>query len=355
MSASKLKYIAVFISPAVVFLSMYLGHYWVFLAPIYVFGIIPFLELFTPGTQENLAKAEEEIVKNDRFYDYLLYAMVPIQLGLMVYFFYALSTRTIPVWEQIGMAIAFGMSCGALGINMAHELGHRHTRYEQLMSKILLATTQYLHFFIEHNRGHHKNVSTDEDPASARYGEMVYTFYFRSIIGSWLSAWKLESERLRKHSQSFWSFHNEMLVYQIIQLSMLLAIGYFAGLQILALYGIASLTGILLLETVNYIEHYGLRRKKVGDAYYEKTMPAHSWNSNHTLGRILLLELTRHSDHHYMANRKYQVLRHFEDSPQMPAGYPAMMLLSLFPPLWFYVMHKEIDTYKKTKEGKVLA
>ncbi len=110
-----------------------------------------------------------------------------------------------------------------------------------------------------------------------------------------------------------------------------------------------------MLETVNYIEHYGLKRKKIGDAYYEKVMPIHSWNSNHSLGRILLLELTRHSDHHYMASRKYQILRHFDESPQMPTGYPGMILLAFFPPLWFYVMHKQIDKYKATVKGQDLA
>ena len=119
-------------------------------------------------------------------------------------------------------------------------------------------------------------------------------------------------------------------------------------------YLAAAVIGILLLETVNYIEHYGLRRKKIDGAYYEKVMPAHSWNSNHPLGRILLFELSRHSDHHYMASRKYQILRHFDESPQMPTGYPGMMVLSMFPPLWFYIMHKKIDEYKKTNEGIVL-
>nr|MBP7390234.1 fatty acid desaturase [Chitinophagales bacterium] len=171
----------------------------------------------------------------------------------------------------------------------------------------------------------------------------------------WLSAWHLEGEMLKKQNQSFWSLHNEMLIYQFIQGAMLLAIGVVWGWKVLLFYILAATMGFLLLETVNYIEHYGLRRKKVDGAYYEKVMPIHSWNSNHPIGRIMLFELTRHSDHHYMASRKYQILRHFDHSPQMPTGYPGMMVLSLFPPIWFSVMHREIDKYKATLEGAALA
>lgn len=217
------------------------------------------------------------------------------------------------------------------------------------MSKLLLLTTLYMHFFIEHNRGHHKHVSTDEDPASSRYGEMVYSFYFRTIWGSWLSAWRLERKRLEQKKRVFWSFQNEMLVFQLIQGTLILLIFFTFGLTALVYFLAAALMGILLLETVNYIEHYGLRRQKIGERY-ERTRPIHSWNSNHPLGRILLLELTRHSDHHYMASRKYQVLRHFDESPQMPTGYPGMMLLALVPPVWFFVMHREMERLNQKKQ-----
>jgi alkane 1-monooxygenase len=207
-----------------------------------------------------------------------------------------------------------------------------------------------MHFFIEHNRGHHKNVSTDLDPASSRYGESVYAFYGRTILGSYRSAWHLEAERLKKKQLPFWSLKNEMLVYQIIQMILIVLIGLVFGLTTLLFFIVGAFIGILLLETVNYIEHYGLRRKLKGGSF-ERTMPIHSWNSNHPLGRLILLELSRHSDHHYMASRKYQILRHFDESPQMPTGYPGMLLLSLVPPLWFKVMHKRIDGYKHTQMG----
>jgi alkane 1-monooxygenase len=246
------------------------------------------------------------------------------------------------------------MACGILGINAAHELGHRATKYEQNMSKILLLSTLYMHFFIEHNRGHHKKVATPEDPASSRFGESIYAFFPRSISNSWLSAWHIEATKLQKLGKQFWSWENEMLRFQVWQLALLTAITLFFGWMALLLFAAAALVGILLLEAVNYIEHYGLKRQQT-DKGYERTLPIHSWNSNHPMGRLVLLELSRHSDHHFLASRKYQVLRHFDESPQMPTGYPGMILLALVPPLWFKVMHRAISHYRKGKDGLALA
>lgn len=341
MKFHTLKYFLVYLTPLVVVFSIWSANYWSYSAVFFLFGILPFLELFTKGSTRNLSAAEEEMAQKDITYDLLLYSLVPIQYALLVYFLYQIGQEGLPMYAKVGMTTAFGMACGILGINAAHELGHRSTWYEQLMSKMLLLTTLYMHFFIEHNRGHHKNVSTDEDPASSRYGETVYAFYFRTISGSWLSAWHLEAERLKKAQQGFWTWHNEMLRFQIIQITFVAAIYAVFGTQAMLFFLASAAIGCLLLETVNYIEHYGLRRQKNGNRY-ERTLPIHSWNSNHPIGRLVLLELSRHSDHHYIANRKYQLLRHFDDSPQMPTGYPGMMLLALCPPLWFRVMHKKL-------------
>jgi alkane 1-monooxygenase len=176
-------------------------------------------------------------------------------------------------------------------------------------------------------------------------GEILYVFWFRSIIGSYASAWKIQLDGLKRKGISFWSLKNEMLIFQAIQLAVLVIIGFTLGPVVLLHFLLAALVGILLLETVNYIEHYGLVRQKTDKHRYEVVQPHHSWNSDHILGRVLLFELSRHSDHHYKANRKYQVLRHMENSPQMPTGYPGMILLSLVPPLWFLVMHRRLHYY----------
>lgn len=353
MNPAALKYTLVYIIPGVVLFSLLQPNGWAFTALVVVFGVLPALEMLLPSSTANMSAAEEEVAKKDRLYDLILYSLVPIQWALLVFFLLRISEPGLPLLVKVGFTTAFGMACGVLGINAAHELGHRPTKHEQLMSKLLLLTTLYMHFFIEHNRGHHKHVSTDEDPASSRYGEVLYTFFFRTITGSWLSAWKLERTRLQRKGQPFLSWHNEMLRFQVVQAALVAAVWLLFGAEVMGWFLAAALIGILLLETVNYIEHYGLRRRKKG-ATYERVLPVHSWNSNHPLGRLILLELTRHSDHHYMASRKYQVLRHFHESPQMPTGYPGMMVLSFFPPLWFRVMHKRIEQYRQGKDGAAL-
>jgi alkane 1-monooxygenase len=213
------------------------------------------------------------------------------------------------------------------------------------MSKILLLTSLYMHFFIEHNRGHHKHVSTPDDPASARRGEWLFTFWFRSVWGSYWSAWEIENKRIRKSGKPLFSLANEMVVYHFVQATAILLIGWAFGWQVMLYFLAAAISGFLLLETVNYIEHYGLQRKKMPNGSYESVLPEHSWNSDHLFGRLLLFELSRHSDHHYRAGRKYQTLRHMEGSPQMPTGYPGMLVLAVFSPLWFWVMHRAIDRF----------
>lgn len=345
MKFSAYKYLLAYLSPALVIFSLYQDDLYTFTSVAVLFGLLPALELFARGSEQNLTEIEEEIALRDKTYDLLLYGLVPCQYFILVLFLSRVSLDSVPFYAKFGQMMSFGMACGILGINAAHELGHRRTWYERLMSKMLLLTSQYMHFYIEHNRGHHKNVSTDEDPASSRLGENVYSFYVRSIRDSWLSAWSLENKRLRKEGKNPVSPANEMIRFQIIQAGLLVLILFTFGWETLGWYLGGASVGFLLLETVNYIEHYGLRRKKNGDRY-ERTMPVHSWNSNHPLGRLVLLELSRHSDHHFLASRKYQILRHFDESPQMPTGYPGMMMLSLVPPLWFRVMHREINKFK---------
>jgi alkane 1-monooxygenase len=254
----------------------------------------------------------------------------------------------LAIYELIGITLSTGIIVGTIGINVAHELGHRVKKYEQTLSKSLLLSALYMHFFIEHNRGHHKNIATEEDPASARFGENLYSFWIRSTVGGYFNAWRLEAERLERRNLPVFSIHNEMLVFQIIQITYLVAVGLIFGWMMIPFAIAIAIVGFLELETVNYIEHYGLRRKKLPSGRYEKVTMHHSWNSNHEMGRLLLYELTRHSDHHYKATRKYQVLRHFDESPQLPYGYPGSMLLSMIPPLWFKVMDRKVRDYNST-------
>ena len=203
-----------------------------------------------------------------------------------------------------------------------------------------------MHFFIEHNRGHHVHIATPKDPASSRKNEHIYAFYLRSVSLGYMSAWQLEKDRLARVGKPVISHHNQMIRFQVVQLGWLGLITYLYGWFMLPVSILVSILGFLMLETVNYIEHYGLQRRKMDSGRYEPVQPWHSWNCNHDIGRILLYELTRHSDHHYKSTRKYQVLRHFDKAPQLPWGYPTSMLIALVPPLWFYLMNPVVEKYK---------
>jgi alkane 1-monooxygenase len=323
-------------------LSFFASGFLVWLPLLYSWFLIPVLELVMKPSTYNLSATEEELARNDRVYDWLLYMILPLQYLSLVCFLYNITFTTTATVDIVGKTMVMGLLCGTFGINVGHELGHRVDKMEQRLAKALLLTSLYMHFFIEHNKGHHKHVATPGDPSSARLGETVYGFHFRSIVFGYLSAWHIAARDVRKKGKKVFSLHNEMLQFQLIQL-LFVAIIYVAfGGWTTLFFILAALQGVLLLETVNYIEHYGLQRKELAAGMYERAMPVHSWNSNHVIGRVTLFELSRHSDHHYLASRKYQILRHHDNSPQMPTGYPGMMILSLVPPAWFYVMNKRI-------------
>ncbi|MCB9032383.1 MAG: alkane 1-monooxygenase [Chitinophagales bacterium] len=338
-------FIPIVVLPAILVVSLNANGWWTFFAVAFGFVFIPAVELFLPGNEDNLSLEEEKEERNNKLYDYLIYFTVIVQFVGLFYFLYRVGYTDYTTLELIGMTWSMSIGCGVIGINVAHELGHRSKKYEQNMSKALLLTSLYMHFFIEHNRGHHKNIATRFDPATSRKNEVIYSFFIRSVVGGWLSAWKLEAHRLKKSNQVVISIHNEMLVFQMIQVLFCTMIAIVFGWKAMLAFIGAAVLGFLLLETVNYIEHYGLLRKEISEGRFEKVKPHHSWNTNRTLGRLFLFELTRHSDHHYNASRKYQILRHFDNAPQMPNGYPAMMICALFPPLWFYIMNPIVDQH----------
>jgi alkane 1-monooxygenase len=346
MNVKAIKYTTPFIVYLLAWLSFTQNGWWCWLALLYAWVLIPLTELVLKPDAANMEAAEEEMAKKDSTYDYILYGIVLLQYPALIFFLYSMQENNLANTDIVARVLTMGLLCGTFGINVGHELGHRTNKMEQFMAKALLLTSLYMHFFIEHNKGHHKHVATPNDPSSAPYGQSLYAFWVRTITGTYSSAWQIAADDLKKQGLTALHWKNEMLQFQIIQLLFVLGI-YFAFGGMITLYFIgAAITGFLLLETVNYIEHYGLQRKQTADGKFERAMPAHSWNSNHVIGRLMLFELSRHSDHHYLASRKYQILRHHNDAPQMPTGYPGMMILSLFPPAWFYVMHKQIKKYQ---------
>lgn len=342
MKIKDLKYLMAYLLPASALIGLAWQGIWSWATVGLAFAIIPMAEMFLPQSASNVPAGEEAQRSHSGWFDWLLYLNAPLLFGVVGWYLYVVAHQSLEVSELLGLTFSTGLIVGANGINVAHEFGHRSSRGEQILSKIMLLPALYQHFFIEHNRGHHKNVGTDHDPASARLGENVYAFWWRSVTQSWRNAWSLERERLKKAGKNEWSWANEMLRFCVFQVLWLAGIAVVLSWKGLAGALAVGIIGFLLLETINYIEHYGLRRRLLASGHPEPVSPVHSWNSDHELGRIFLYELTRHSDHHYKSTRKYQILRHMDESPQLPLGYPGSMLLSLVPPVWFAVMNPRV-------------
>ncbi|MFD1316062.1 alkane 1-monooxygenase [Namhaeicola litoreus] len=337
-----LKYLAAYINPALAVFGLYAGGIWSFTNVIFVFLMVPLIDHFSKNNPNNLSEDEKVSKGKQKYFDWILYFNLPILLFVILLFGTFLDQKDFSLTEIIGNTWSVGIVVGTCGINVGHELGHRKSNFDQLMAQLLLTPALYTHFFVEHNRGHHKYVATSIDPATAQKGEILYFFWFKSILKSYMSAWNIQLNLLNKKNLSFLSFKNTMLnltFLMLFYLIVLLTLFSFVTVMIIVCSGII---GVLLLETINYLEHYGLRRNTLPNAGFERVKPKHSWNANFNFGRIVLYELTRHSDHHFLASKKYQLLDNHEDSPQLPYGYPAMMLVALIPPLWFKIMNPRL-------------
>lgn len=342
MKLNDLKYLSALTVPLSLIIGLYFKGFWLFLTPIYIFVFVPLLELLLSENVDNYSKEEVYSRAVNSFFDWLLYLNLPVVYTLLAWSLLEVSSGVFETHEFIGLVLSAGIVLGGNGINVAHELGHRQASKERFIGKVLLLPSLYMHFYIEHNFGHHLHAATKEDPATARYKQTVYSFWVTSTIRQYVSAWKIQKRLLKNYNLSFSSFRNDMFWFLVLQCLYLITVFLIFGKIALLFAVLAAITGFLLLETVNYIEHYGLLRMKKESGRYERVKEIHSWNSNHVIGRILLYELTRHSDHHYKSSKKYQVLECHETSPQLPFGYPTSMVLALFPPLWFAIMNKRV-------------
>ncbi|MCA8339012.1 alkane 1-monooxygenase [Burkholderia multivorans] len=321
-------------------LSTGLHVFWWF-GPLFAFGVIPVLDTLIGDDRDNPPEDVVPHLERERYYRLIVYLATLVEYVAFFMCVRIVGTHALAWYDYVGFALSLGAATG-ISINTAHELGHKTNRFERWLAKITLAPVAYGHFFVEHNRGHHVRVATAEDPASARYGESFWAFLPRTVVGSVRSAWRLERTRLARLGRSPWTWRNEVLhawAMTVVVWGIAIAIG---GVVVIPFLVIQAVYGASLLEVVNYVEHYGLGRRRLPNGRYERCTPQHSWNSNHVVTNLFLYQLQRHADHHANPTRSYQALRHFDDAPQLPAGYATMILLAYVPPLWYRVMNPRV-------------
>lgn len=317
---------------------------WMWLGPIVILGIVPILDVITGVDGANPPDDVLASLERDRYYRWVTYLFLPLQYAGFVMAFWVIAHGGLSVVESVGLAITVGF-IGGLGINTAHELGHKKESVERWLSKIALAQSWYGHFYIEHNRGHHVRVATPADPASSRLGESFYRFWPRTVIGSVRSAWRLEARRYGRFGKHPVRPGNDVLNAWLMSAALWVVLVVWLGPAILPYLVLQAVVAFTLLEAVNYLEHYGMLRQVVGQPgheRYERVDPRHSWNSNHLTTNVLLYHLQRHSDHHAHPTRRYQALMDHSEAPVLPTGYAGMILLALVPTAWRRVMDPRV-------------
>ncbi|MFG2250148.1 alkane 1-monooxygenase [Spirillospora sp. NPDC048823] len=306
-----------------------------------IFVVFPFFDRIFGEDPTNPPESAMGRLEKDRFYMWANILYIPIQYTSLIVGCAILVRESMSVVDRIGFATTIG-TVGGIAIAAAHEMGHRREKVEFFLSKVTLAQTGYGHFVAEHNRGHHVRVATPEDPASARMGESFYRFLPRTVFGGLRSCWRLERKRLTRQGKSMLSPRNAMIQGWLATAALFGGLTFVFGLGLLPYLVLQAVLGFMMLEVVNYLEHYGLLRQRTATGRYERTTPEHSWNSNRVASNVLLYNLQRHSDHHAYPGRRYQMLRHFPESPQLPAGYATMIVRALVPAWWFRTMDRRL-------------
>ena len=301
------------------------------------YGFMPLMDWLIGEDRNNPPEAIVPQLEQDRYYRWLTWATVPLHFVALIGCAWWAGTQALSWWALLLLAYVAGAGSG-LGINTGHELGHKYTRTEQILARLVLAVPAYGHFTVEHGRGHHRWVSTPRDHASARMGESIYRFALRELPGGIRRAWQLERERLHRAGHLAWSMHNTMLQSYAVTVVLQVGLVLVFGAVMLPFLVVHNLVAWWQLTSANYVEHYGLLRARLPNGRYETPQPHHSWNTNHLVTNLATFHLQRHSDHHAHPSRRYQSLRHFEQLPQLPSGYFGMFPLAYVPALWFRVM-----------------
>lgn len=334
MEISNLKFYLSHLSFVIYWLSIYFGFY--YLNILYSFGLLPLLDMILPDELE-------EIDNNDNLYNESFKKPIYHWIGLyfisLIFSLIYLYKNPINLINKFLMGTSFGIITSQ-SIAISHELSHKQIPKDLFLSKLLLSSSLYSHFFIEHKYGHHINVATPLDPATAKKNQTVYMFIPKSIIGGYINAFKLEYE---KHG-----LFNYVTKSSVLNSLILTLIGYL-NVYLLIFFIIQALVGVIIGEAINYVEHYGLERKLI-NGRYESVKKIHSWDSSKLITNLMLFRIGRHSDHHTNPIKEYQYLRINESSPKLPFGYMLSLLVSFIPPLWFRIMNPILETFNKNLE-----
>ena len=332
------------VTPLILIISSSLGLFidpsWSISPFVWVFVLVPIIDLVLPY----LSKQDADL-KENLFHNFSILIVLPCILFLIFIGLIVVSDPKITFLAAAALGAAVGMSGGSIGITTAHELIHRQNKYMRGIGILLLIVCCYGHFRIEHIYGHHRNVATKEDPATARRGKNFYFYFIRCVINSVISSWKIEKNMLDKRNIKIFSFRNRMLHYFVLEFLFLLVAYLFAGINGLIFVVFHSFVSIVLLELVNYIQHYGLERVKQ-NGRYERFTDLHSWNSRHISANWSTFNLGLHAEHHQSASKHYPLLSQEEKAIEMPANYSVMLMMALIPPIWFFIMNRKIDNLK---------
>jgi len=325
------------------------GGWTVFLLPLFTWILFDILDLFVGLNLEN---ADLESTEADLFW-YRLITLIWFPLQFTMTFgmiWYVTGADHLVIWEKIVLFFGVGVAAGAVGIVYAHELMHQKNRTERWLADLLLALVLYSHFRSEHLRVHHIHVGTARDPVTARYNEGFHRYFWRVLRTCPPSAWRAERALLARNGLNMSRLENPFWLYGALQAAMLLLALILGGWEGLALFLFQAFIAIWQLELVNYIEHYGLTRRHLGEGRYEHVLPRHSWNAAHRASNWFLINLQRHSDHHYKPDRRFPLLQNYTeaDAPQLPFGYPLMAALAMVPPLWRRVMNPKVRGWRRT-------
>ena len=313
---------------------------WLWITPALWYVVLPIADWLVGRDSRNPPDSAVPSLEADGYYKFLVYASIPLFYVSWLIAAWAIATQHYDWVGYLGVSLAVALTNG-LALVVGHEIGHKSSRLEKRLAQIVLAVPAYGHFSAEHNRGHHKDVATPNDPASSRFGESLYAFVLREIPGALNRAWQDEKTRVARNGKGAWSLSNELLQsFAITGLLYGTALAIW-GAVLLPFILISTIWGWQFLSTSNYIEHYGLLRQKLPDGRYERCRLEHSWNADHIVSNLMIYHLQRHSDHHARPTRCYQALRS-DKAPELPSGYPLCFTLAYFPPLWRAVMDKRV-------------